>query len=153
MKKSCLILFLLALIFTSAGAQKVVRTVDLFQTNSGASQAGNLRINQNPGIDTLISRHIEANRINGGVEGFRIQIFRKGGQTAREEADKAMAKVLSEFPDIKAYLSFQAPNFYLVRLGDFRTKIEATKAHAEIRRVFRDSYIIREKINFPEIIN
>lgn len=151
MKKLGLVVLLLTVLLPVSQAQSIVRTVDLFKSGAGFD-SGELTIIQDARIDTLISRHIESNRLAGGIEGYRIQVFRRGGQAAREEADKVMARVLNQFPDIKAYLTFQAPNFYLIRLGDFRTRIEAAKALANVRTAFPDSYIIKETVNFSEII-
>jgi hypothetical protein len=151
MKKSGLVLILLTVLLATSQAQSIVRTVDLFSSGAGF-ESGDLTIIQDTRIDTLISRHIESNRLSGGIEGYRIQVFRRGGQAARDEADKVMARVLNQFPDIKAYLTFQAPNFYLIRLGDYRTRIEAAKALANVRAMFPDSYIIKETVNFSEII-
>jgi hypothetical protein len=153
MKKLITILSLLVLLQPLINAQRIVRTSDLFGGSGFASESGYLTIIQHPAIDTLISRHIEANSAAGGIDGYRIQIFRKGGQAAREEADKVMARAIEQFPDIKAYRTFQGPNFWLVRMGDFRTKIEATKAHASVRRAFPDSYLVRETVNFTDIIS
>lgn len=151
MKKLGLVLLLLAVLLPVSRAQSIVRTVDLFSSGAGF-ESGNLTLIQDARIDTLLSRHIEANRRAGGIDGYRIQVFRRGGQAARDEADKVMARVLNQFPEIKAYLTFQAPNFYLIRLGDFRTRIEAAKALTNVRKAFPDSYIIKETVNFPEII-
>ncbi len=151
MKKSGLVLLLLTLMLPVSQAQSIVRTVDLFRSGAGF-ESGELTIFHDARIDTLISRHIESNRLAGGIEGYRIQVFRRGGQAAREESDKVMARVLNEFPEIKAYRTFQPPNFYLIRLGDYRTRIEAAKALANVRAVFPDSYIIKETVNFSEII-
>jgi hypothetical protein len=151
MKKAGLVVLLLAVLLSVSQAQGIVRTVDLFRSGSGFN-SGDLTLIQDARLDTLISRHIESNRLAGGIEGYRIQVFRRGGQTAREEADRVMARVLNQFPEIKAYLTFQAPNFYLIRLGDFRTRIEAAKALTDVRKAFPDSYIIKETVNFSEII-
>jgi hypothetical protein len=151
MKNLGLVVLLLTILMPVSEAQSIVRTVDLFRAGTGYD-SGDLTIIQDGRIDTLISRHIEMNRQAGGIDGYRIQVFRKGGQAARDESDRVMAKVLNQFPEIKAYRTFQAPNFYLIRLGDYRTRIEAAKALTTIREVFPDSYIIKETVNFPEII-
>lgn len=134
--------------------QSVVRTIDRLNAGHSGSQSavqpGELIIYQDAAIDTLISRHVEANRLSGGVDGYRIQVYRKSHRTAREEADKVMARLISDYPDLKAYQDFERPNFYIVRLGDFRTRIEATKMLTMVRRSFSDSYIVRQKINLPE---
>lgn len=152
MKKLIVLLLFTIGVQSLTSGQSIIHTIDLFNTTGSSAAAGEVTITQDARIDTLISRHIEANRLASGIDGFRIQVFRKGGQTAREEAEKVMAKVVVEFPDIKAYRDFEPPNIWVVRMGDFRTKIEATKSHTTIRRTFPDSYIIRQRVNYTEII-
>ncbi len=152
MKKLIVTFLTITIVHSLTYAQSIVFTKDLFNTINSSVSSGEMTINQDVRIDTLISRHIEANRLASGIDGFRIQVFRKGGQTAREEAEKVMAKVVEDFPDIKAYRDFEPPNIWVVRLGDFRTKIEATKAYATIRKTFPDSYIIRQRVSYTDII-
>jgi len=152
MKKLIVLLLITTIVQSLTNGQSIIHTRDLFTSDNFQSSSGYLTINQDVRIDTLVSRHIEANRLAGGLDGFRIQVFRKGGQTAREEAEKVMAKVVLEFPEIKAYRDFEPPNIWVVRLGDFRTKIEATKTHTTIRKAFPDSYILRQRVNYTEII-
>jgi len=147
------IILLLVIAGFTVNAQRIVNTVDLLNTKPDDPYRGDLMIFHDRAIDTLISRHIEANRLAGGIDGFRIQVYRKGHRAAREEADKVMAQVISSYPEMRAYLEFEIPNFYIVRLGDFRTRIEAMRALAKVRRSFADSYLVRQKINLPEIIN
>ena len=153
MKRVFLIILSLVLVALSGNAQRIVKTADLFNTGPDNPYRGDLLIFHDPAIDTLISRHLEANRLAGGIDGFRIQVYRRGHRAAREEADKVMAQVISDYPDMRAYQEFERPNFYIVRLGDFRTRIDAMRALARVRRSFSDSYLVRQKINLPEIIN
>jgi hypothetical protein len=151
---------LLILIFLLASGhlngQSIVKTIDRLNAgqsgNHQGSSSGELTIYQDPAIDTLISRHLEANRLAGGVDGYRIQVFRKSHRTAREEADKVMARLISDYPDLQAYQDFERPNFYIVRMGDFRTRIEAARMLVMVRKSFSDSYIVRQKIKLPETI-
>ena len=68
------------------------------------SRSGQLKIVQDPSIDTLISRYILINeniyRDNGryGMDGFRIQIYSSSNRNAREESNKARAAFISKFP-------------------------------------------------------
>ncbi|MBM3421324.1 MAG: SPOR domain-containing protein [Bacteroidetes bacterium] len=134
----------------SAVSQGIIRTTDLMNKTSQGADRGEMFIFHDAAIDTLISRHIESNRIAGAIDGYRIQVFRKAGTTARDEAAKVMARVINEFPDLKAYYEFESPNFFIVRIGDFRTRIEATRVLARVRGTFGDSYLVRQKINLPE---
>ena len=59
---------------------------------------GKLTIDQDPAIDTLISRYILYNRKIDGMEGFRIQIYSSSEKNAREESGRVRAEFMSKFP-------------------------------------------------------
>jgi hypothetical protein len=99
------------------------------------------------GIDSLI----EADKIKAEsdptLQGYRIQLFadsdRKGAQDMR-------TKFLQLFPDIDAYLTYQQP-YFKVRVGDFRTRIEAYALYKEMLQHFEQVLIVPDKINLPKL--
>lgn len=111
---------------------------------------GKLSIYQDPRLETLIHRHIEFNKERKGIPGFRIQIFFGSGRSSRGNANEAKAKFLSYFSDKEAYIKYQTP-FYKVRVGDFRTKLEALKMFKRVLRKFPNAYIVPDVINFPDL--
>jgi hypothetical protein len=153
MSKSRL-LFLLILFAVSIDlcqAQVITSTAELFRRQDANSSAGRLHIYQDRGIDSLISRYILYNQRLKGMDGFRVQIYRSSEKNAREEAGKIRAKFMSEFPDIKSYSSFNPPSYYIIRAGDYRTRIEGTKYLLMMRKVFPDAYLVPDIINFPDL--
>ena len=136
-------------------SQSFVRTAELFKGTDGNSQMGQININQDPALDTLISRYIlgyknlEAKNGYEGMEGFRIQIYFKNVRNAREESNKARAQFMSRFPDIITYQLYQDPGYFIIRVGDFRTKTEATRLFLLISKEFREAYIVPDIISFP----
>jgi hypothetical protein len=138
-------------------AQSFVKTSDLFRRSEKDSHSGHLNIIQNTAIDTLINRYILAN-INSynnigynGMEGFRIQIYSSSNRNAKDESSKANQKFLDKFPDIRSYRLFAPPGYYKIRVGDFRTKTEATKLFLIISKEFPDAYFVPDIINFPDL--
>jgi hypothetical protein len=139
-------------------AQAFIKTADLFNKTSGSDHPAQLNIVQDPSIDTLISRYILANeniyRNNNnryGMDGFRIQIFSSSNRNAREESNKARAAFMSKFPDITSYQLYAEPGYFKVRVGDFRTKTEATKLFLLVSKEFPDAYLVPDIINFPDL--
>lgn len=127
-----------------------IRAADLFPEEKPGEKAGRLVINQRPAIDTLISRYIYSNKLAGnGMEGYRIQIYRSSGRNAREESNKIRAQFMVDFPDIPSYAEYERPGYFLVRVGDFRSKMEGTKTLYAIRKKFPNSYMVPCIINFP----
>jgi hypothetical protein len=139
-------------------SQTIVSTSDLFKRYDTNQQAGRLNIIQDPALDTLLNRYILGFRNleakNGpGMEGFRIQIYRKNVRNAREESNSIRALFMSRFPDLTTYQLYQDPGYFIIRVGDFRTKTEATRLFVLINREkeFKDAaYIVPDIINFPD---
>ena len=147
------LIILLVSVLSLCDAQGFIKTADLFRKTESDIKSGTLNIIQDPSVDTLISRYIMANKIlEGHMEGFRIQIFRSSSRNAKEESNKEMLKFMNEFPDIPSYAEFEKPGYFLVRVGDFRTKTELTKLLVTIRKKFPNAYPVPCKINFPDLI-
>lgn len=156
-RKLYLVLFFTALISWGGNAQSFIKTSDLFKRSESNYKTGRLNIIQNPAIDTLISRYILANA-NAykehdyyGMEGFRIQIFSSPDKNAKEESNKARADFMSKFPDIVSYQVFAKPGWFKIRVGDFRTKMEAYGMFVLINKEFPDAYIVPDFIHFPDL--
>lgn len=78
------------------------------------------------------------------LDGYRVQIFFGD----RGKAQEMRGEFIRKYPDMKAYISYLAPNFRL-RVGDFRTRIEGDKFKNEVNRSFPGSYIVKDKIELP----
>ena len=112
-----------------------------------------MNIIQDPRVDSLISRYVLTNKmLDGLMWGYRIQIYRSSIRTAREESNKARAEFMIEFPDIVSYPLYEKPGYFIIRAGDYRTKIEGTKQLYIVRRKFPNAYLVMDKINFPDLI-
>ena len=156
-RKHFSVLLLFCFSATVLSAQPVVKTADLFQRDDPNNRMGELVINQALPLDTLISRHLLANKnlykVNNhyGMEGFRIQIYASNNRNAREESNKTRAEFMSKFPDIVSYPLYAEPGYFKIRVGDFRTKTEAMKLFQVVSKEFRDAYIVPDVINFPDL--
>ncbi|HMM11025.1 MAG TPA: SPOR domain-containing protein [Bacteroidales bacterium] len=112
-------------------------------------QKGYVRVSAPPQFDTLL----KISRINPQlqpIEGFRIQIFIESGNMAVERAQAAMARYQESFPEDKAYLSFGQP-YYRVRVGDFRTRLEAEGKLQQVTRIFSQAFVIKDIIEPPPL--
>ena len=149
MKKYILFVTLFAFC-SSIHAQKLIKAEELIN-GSGSYGAGHVEINQDIRIDSLLSRHIMANAETEGMSGYRIQIYRGSGRNAREEANETKAEFISEFADIKSYLRFDPPNYFKVRVGDYRTKHDAYHDFLRVKREFPNAYIVTDIITYPDL--
>jgi hypothetical protein len=152
-KKQLLFFVLFLSLMPFCEAQDFFKTTDLFHTQESNKKGGTLNIIQDPGVDTLISRYVLANKmLDGHMEGYRIQIYRSSTRTAREESNKARAEFMMEFPDIVSYPLYEKPGYFIIRAGDYRTKVEGTKQLYLVRRKFPNAYLVMDRIEFPDLI-
>jgi len=147
--RSLLLATVLAILFPlSLTAQRDLGVEDLMNDGRPRYLAEHLIIIQDPAIDTLVSRHILMNASKDGVDGWRIQIYRGGHRTANEDSNKVRARFMEEYPDIPTYRTFDRPNWFKVKVGDFRTREEAARVFFEIVGKYPDAYLIRDVIAF-----
>ena len=114
----------------------------------------NINIIQDSRIDTLINTHIIINENklsnpeNDGISGYRINIFFDSGNNSKSMAEKTKENFIEKYPGTGVYISFRSP-FYYVRIGDYRTKIEAEAFFRKINKYYPNAWIIKDEINFP----
>ncbi|WP_316785702.1 SPOR domain-containing protein [Pedobacter frigiditerrae] len=125
---------------------------------SFAQTKGEVTVIKDPLIDSLIAKRIELNIkrptatnptgpvIFNGM-GYRVQVFYGSD---RKEAFNEQSRFRALYPKIMTYISYKEPNYYL-RVGDFRTRMEAQKLLTELRANFPTLFIFREKINAPDL--
>jgi hypothetical protein len=111
---------------------------------------GNIILIQDEKVDLLVQKHVQINQNRNGIDGFRIQIFFDSGNNSKTRARSIYDSFLSKYPDVGAYLTFKSPN-YKVRVGDFRTRLDAQRFLNEILPEYPNAWIIEDQINLPRI--
>lgn len=121
-----------------------------------AQKKGEVTIIKDPLVDSLIEMRIRLSRKTApGVRkypqaisqmGYRVQIFYGSD---RRETFNEQQRFKSAYPKINTYITYKEPNYYL-RIGDFRTRLEAQRMLNELRPLFATLFIFREKINAPD---
>jgi hypothetical protein len=149
-KKLSFLLILFVSVLQICSAQEFFKTAALFSNPESDNRSGSLNLIQDLRVDTLVSRYVLANKNLKGIWGFRIQIYRSPDRNA-DKANAVSQEFMVEFPDIRSYVMFQKPNWFLVETGDFRTKVEGTKLLYLIRRKFPHAYFVMEVINSPNL--
>jgi hypothetical protein len=81
------------------------------------------------------------------ISGYRIQLIFDSDKAV---IDDARAKFLAQFPKVDTYVEFTAPHYFL-KVGDFRTQLEAERVKAAVQAQFPTAFIAKEKINLPRI--
>ncbi|MCX2573316.1 SPOR domain-containing protein [Pedobacter sandarakinus] len=120
------------------------------------AQRGEVTVIKDPLIDSLIAKRAAVYKTTGEVKpgkpivsayGYRVQIFYGSD---RREVFNQQARFKTLYPRLNTYLVYKEPNYY-VRVGDFRTRLEAQRLMSEIRPTFPTLFIFREKINAPQL--
>lgn len=148
MKKTLTAIFSFLLLPLSMVAQEGMSVIGIMNESRPQYEAQRLVIVQDPAIDTLIVRHIIANATKQGADGWRIQIYRGGHRTASDDANRVRARFMEDYPNIRTYLIFDKPNWFKVKVGDYRTREEAAADFFDIQRRYPDAYLIRDVIAF-----
>lgn len=105
---------------------------------------------QDARIDYLLEAHREAVQAQMGLPGYRIHLYMDAGNRARLNTQRERAEFEDRYPDVRAYVVYEAPYFKL-RVGDFRTRLDARRFLERVRRQYPGAYIVRDQINFPDL--
>ncbi|QDW20122.1 SPOR domain-containing protein [Flavobacterium sp. KBS0721] len=102
------------------------------------AQDQNLIVNQDPKFEQLLSEKRKINTSINTNDTYKIQIF--SGKS--EEAKKTLSDFKREFSAIDGTIIFNTPN-YKVMVGNFKTRIEAERNLAEIKKRFKSVFLIK----------
>jgi len=138
MKGSWIIFFLLIFFCNAARAQKYVT-----EYNADSSVA----ITKDSRLDDLVKKQKEINLQKQTIPGYRIQIY---FGASRPKAIDVRTDFNSRHPAVPSYLSYQQPNFK-IRIGDFRTRLEAQKFLKDIEGQYATSFIVQDEIRIPPL--
>lgn len=139
-----ILLFILVLISGAFSSFVAQDKKDIFQKLEIESKIGSVvLLSQESGIADLVKLHIEQNRKLPGIEGWRIQLYSGSGMNAKKEAQEVKGEAMTEFPDQKVYLIYDAP-FWRVRVGDYRDKSESLKLYYILKKKFEYCYPVKD---------
>ena len=101
------------------------------------AQIGSVNIEQDKKIDALLAIY---KSYNENTEFYRIQV----GFGSYAAAQNIKSQVDIDFPDMYAKIDFDSPT-YRVRLGRFKTKLEAERKFKEVREKYPDAMLLKPK--------
>ncbi len=105
-------------------------------------------VHKDPRIDLLVKKQANINTATKNsyarnMRGYRIMVV---NTNKREDAITAKTKVYTYFPELKAYLIYQAP-FFRLKAGNFKTRDEADKYRKQMGPLFpKGVFIINDTI-------
>ncbi|MDW8850389.1 SPOR domain-containing protein [Flavobacterium sp. MMLR14_040] len=102
------------------------------------AQDQNLTLTQDPKFDQLLNDKRKINTSLTTNDTYKIQIF--SGKS--EEAKKTLTDFKREYNNIDGTIIFNTPN-YKVLVGNFKTRIEAERNLAEIKKKYKSVFLIK----------
>lgn len=130
-----LLLFISCLFLQELNAQDTVRTASVI-------------VHKDPRVDMLIKKQAAINlavkkATAHTLAGYRVLVISTNN---RDEAIAAKTKVYKSFPELKIYLSYQAP-YYRLKAGNFKTRAEAVNYQKALNAQFpKGVYVINDTI-------
>ena len=121
----------------------------ILSNNICFAQEGHIEVVKDNRLNALVEKQSEVvpPEVNPQIDGYRIQLFFDSDKAL---VNDAKARFITKFRNIDSYVNYNAPNFFL-RVGDFRTRLEAERIKAEIIEEFPTSFIVKGKINLPRL--
>ena len=105
---------------------------------------GRIEIKGDVAVSQLVQKHVELNERVRTIPGYRIQVASLSGSSSKNRAFDMKERLREAYPGVEAYVVFDEPNFK-VKVGDFRTRLEAYVFLQHIRADFPGT-IIRDNI-------
>jgi len=113
----------------------------------GYGQAENTQSHIAVYCDQRVANLLEVEKRTDKIIGYRLQICL---DSDKDIVDQARDKYLKTYPLTDTYVNFENPHFNL-KVGDFRSRVEAEKIKREIFGEFVICIIHEELINLPRI--
>lgn len=90
----------------------------------------------------VLEAHLDKNEHRTKDVGYRIQII---NSTNRDDVYSKKTEVYQKYANTKAYIVYDQP-YYKLRIGDFKTRLEAYKYMNEIIGEFQSAFVVRDEI-------
>lgn len=94
-------------------------------------------------VKELVDKKAEYHRLTGGKQdGYRIKIH---FGTDRDAAEAMRIKFSTRFTEYATYKEYQQP-YFVVLVGDYKTKLEVFESLKKIQPEFPNAFIVKGKI-------
>ncbi len=115
----------------------VIIAVTTFSVVIGSAQKGEVNIQQDNKIADLLNIYKSSNESH---EYYRIQV----GFGSYAKAQSIKENVEMDFPGLSSKIDFDSPT-YRVRVGRFKTKLEAERKFKEVRIKYPEAMLLKPK--------
>ena len=125
------------------------QVLTIFTVLISLSSNAQIEVKKDPRIDGLVKMQSTpvAPETSVLINGYRLQL---AFDSEKNVVEDARTKFSSMYPKVDTYLEFKAPHYFL-KVGDFRTQLEAEEIKANTGSLFPTALIVKEKVNLPRI--
>ena len=116
----------------------------LFAQDSTALSPGNYTLVADSSFLRLTEDYKAYNKKSDVEDGYRIQVTYTD---VRTDIYNSKGRMYQEFPDISSYVEYAQP-YYKLRLGDFRTRLDATYYLQQVILLYPGAFIVKDKVKF-----
>lgn len=129
--------------------KKILFISFLFAQLFALGQNGSIEVIKDNRIDVLVEKQGQPilPETQTQVDGYRIQLF---FDQDKKVVDDSRSTFISKYPKVDTYVEYNAPYYYL-KVGDFRTHLEAVRIKSTLEEKFPTSFIVKEKIYLPPL--
>jgi len=109
---------------------------------------GTIKVNKNEELNRLVDKMGKAH--NGPtvkIQGYRLQLI---VSSKKATVDSEMTKLINYNSSLKPYTTWLQPN-YRLRVGDYRTKLEAQKLQNDLKDLFPSAIVVGDLIELPRL--
>ena len=126
-----------------------VSLVSMAQNGQIPKDTGHVQFIQDVRVVEMINKKTQINeKKDGKIQGFRVQIH---FGSDRDKAKEVKSKFIQKYDSIPAYERYEQPNFK-IRVGDFRTRLEAYRFFKTVTAEFPGSFIVEDEIEMKELV-
>jgi hypothetical protein len=112
------------------------------QDSLNVNTSNNYTIYQDEKITELIEKYVEFNRKREFTDGYRIQVTYTN---VRDEVYQSKGAMYKQFPELPSYVEYEQP-YYKLRIGDFKTRLDATYYLQQVIVLYPGAFIVKDKI-------
>ncbi len=124
-----------------------VKTTDTVFGLKKSTKPGKVSVKKDKRIDKVSDDLAGGTTKKPIIKGYRVQVI---SSSTKGNVDSERARCMAAHRSHKTYIDYKAPNFRL-RVGNFRTRLEAEKFQNEIKELFPNTLIISDMIELPII--
>jgi len=112
--------------------------------NAGKLAAqGSVAIYKDPKVDKVLEyMHRQMVPLREKIWGFRLQLITSN---SRDQVNDVKSAFIGEYHEVRSYVTYSSPNFKL-RVGDFKTRQEASEFMLKIRPLFPGAFIVEDLV-------